>query len=161
MTTTSSMQPSARTAGRLLSLIVLPVGVALWVTLWNFGFMASLVAFAIAYGAIWLFEFGAKSKPARSDVLFLIGVIAAGVILSFLGGMVSDAWYAWTTEFNETAGFFSADFWSFVTANLTSGELWGSYIVDLLIALVFAVLGAGSLVRDLFAKDDSKSIKNA
>lgn len=156
MTEQLSTQAPNRTLGRLFSLLVIPAGVALWVLLWNWGFMASIVAFAIAYGAIWLYQAGAKTKPARKDVAFLISVIVVGVVASFLGGMVSDGWYAWTEEFSETTGFFSGEFLSFIGANFTSGELWGAYVVDILIAVVFAALGAGVLIRDLLKPEEQE-----
>ena len=68
-----------------------------------------------------------------------------------MGGVVSDGWYAWRNEFDETAGFFSADFWSFMGANLFNGELWGSYVIDIVLAVAFAALGAGGLIKDLLA----------
>lgn len=138
------------TLGRLLSLLVIPVGVALWVLLWNWGFMASIVSFAIAYGAVWLFQFGAKTTPSRGDAFFLMAVILVGVIAAFVGGMISDAWQAWKGMVFENASFFSAEFWSFVSANLfNNSELWGSYMTDILIALVFGALGAGPLIKNL------------
>lgn len=71
--------------GRLLALLIIPAGIALWVLLWKAGFIASLAAFGIAYGALWLFQSGAKRQPSRSDAYFLVGAILIGVILSFLG----------------------------------------------------------------------------
>lgn len=147
----STTQNSYVTRGRLLSLLVIPAGIALWVLLWKAGFMASLVSFGIAYGALWLFQFGAKMQPTRSDAYFLIGVILAGVILSFLGGMVSDAWVAWSEEFGETSSFFSGEFWSFVMDNFSSSELWGAYMIDILLSLLFAALGTGGMIKDLLS----------
>ncbi len=144
-----STQPVNKPLGRLLSLLVIPVGIALWVILWQLGYMASLVAFGIAYGAVWLYQLGAKCQPDRKDAYFLIGVIVIGVILSFVGGMISDGWQAWVGEFGAAASFFSGDFWSFIGESLADGQLWQEYATDILIALVFAALGAGMLMRDL------------
>lgn len=147
----STVQKSHGIQGRLLSLLVIPAGITLWVLLWRAGFMASIVSFGIAYGALWLFQAGAKEAPSRSDAYFLVGVIVVAVIASFLGGMISDGWYAWHNEFDEAAGFFSGDFWSFMTANLLEPGLWSSYTVDILLSLVFAALGAGGLIKDLLS----------
>lgn len=146
--------------GRLLALLVIPVGVALWILLWSWGFMSALVAFAIAYGAIWLFKLGAKTQPSRTDVYYLLAVIAVGVVAAFLGGMISDAWNVWSTEVASGAEFFGVDFWSFVGQNITNGDLWKSYMTDILIAIVFAALGAGVLVKDLLQanRDDTSKL---
>lgn len=147
----STAQNSDSTPGRLLSLLIIPVGILAWVLLWKAGFIASIAAFGIAYGALWLFQLGAKTQPTRSDAYFLVGVILVGVILSFLGGMVSDAWTAWSEEFSESTSFFSGDFWSFVIDNFSSSELWGAYTTDILLSLLFVALGTGGMIKDLLS----------
>jgi len=144
--------PTNNTKGVLVSLAVIPVGVALWVVLWNFGFIASLVSFGIAYGALWLYTLvSSNQQPTRRDAFLLLGVILLGVVLSFLAGMISDAWSVYT-EFVDGAQFFSADFWSFTMEGLSNPDVWSDYMVDMLISLVFAALGTGALIRGLFAR---------
>jgi hypothetical protein len=136
--------------GLLFASLAVPVAVAVWVLLWQQGYMASLVAFGLSFGAVWLFTLGAGAAPSRKSAPWLAAVIVLGVVISFLAGMASDAWYAYTNDLGGTEGFFSADFWSMYFANIFTVELWSQYVTDLLIAIVFTVLGAGSVIRDLF-----------
>ncbi len=145
------------TRGKLLALLVIPAGMALWILLWSWGFMSAIVSFVIAYGAVWLFQVGAKTTPTRADTYYLLVVILIGVIASFLGGMISDAWSVWAAEMGNEAKFLSGDFWSFVGANITNGDLWKSYSTDILIAFVFAILGAGALIKDLLQSNNSNT----
>lgn len=145
--------------GLLLASLVIPAGVALWVLLWQFGFIASIVAFGISYGAIWLYEKGAKAPVTKSVAPALLAIMAAAVILAFLGGIVSDAWYAYVNELDGKQGFFSADFWMMVADNLTRAELWSIYAVDIVISVVFAAFGAWGVVMGLLRDDTAVSKK--
>lgn len=144
-------KPTHPRRGITLSLLVVPFGVVAWVVLWQFGFIASVVAWGIAAGAVWLYKLGAAQNVTKAVAPYIMAIILLGVVLAFLGGMVSDAWAAYTSkEIGGTGGFFSADFMSFVTANLTNGELWQSYAVDILISLAFTALGAGGVIYNLY-----------
>lgn len=139
--------------GLALALLVVPIGVAMWVFLWQFGFIASVVAWGIAAGAVWLYRQGASQDVTKAVAPYVLAIIFLGVIAAFLGGMTSDAWAAYNTEeIGGTGSIFSADFISFFTSNLASAELWQGYIVDILISLGFAVLGAGGVIYGLYAK---------
>lgn len=139
--------------GLLLSLIVIPVGIALWVVIWSFGFMASFVSFAIAWLAIYLYTLGAKREVARRVAPYVLGVIITGIILAFLGGMASDAvgFYVEGTDTTQWNAILSTDYWMFFVDNLLhNGELWSSYFIDLMVAIGFGLLGCYSTVKDLF-----------
>lgn len=139
--------------GLLLSLLVIPIGIFLWVVLWSFGFMASFVSFAIAWLAIYLYTLGAKKEVTRRAAPYILTVIVAGIVLAFLGGMASDAvlFYVDGTDMSQWSAILSVDYWMFFVENLLSnGELWSSYFVDILIALAFGLLGCFSIVKDLF-----------
>lgn len=141
--------PTHPRKGLAVAALVIPVGIAAWVFLWQYGFIASVVAWGIAAGAVWLYKKASQGEVTRAVAPYLLGLILLGVILAFLGGMVSDAWAAYR-ELGGTEGFFSGEFSTFVTDNMASAELWQSYTVDILISLAFAVLGAGGIILDLF-----------
>lgn len=146
--------------GILFALLSIPVGIALWVGLWTFGFMAALVSFAIAWLAIFLYGLGAKASVSRKAAPYILGIIVAGVILAFLSGMASDAAsvYAQDTEMSTWDAVFTADYWVFFADNLFyNGALWSSYFLDIVIAVVFGVLGCFSIVKDLFVSQDKSS----
>lgn len=144
--------------GLLLASIVAPVGIAAWVILWQMGFIASIVAFGVAYGAVWLYKKGSGDDKVQKAVLPLLAIILVTVILAFLAGVVSDGWYAYTTKFEGTESFWSAEFWGFIGDNFANADLWSQYVGDIVISIAFAALGAGSIVMELVT-NRSKSQK--
>jgi len=139
--------------GLLLATLSIPVGIVLWVLLWNFGFMASFVAFAIAWLAVFLYNLGAKKDVSKRSAPYLLAIILVGIILSFLGGMALDAvrFYVEGTDLSLLQAIVTADFWSFYAGNIFSNaELWSSYTVDIIIALAFGVLGCFGIVKYMF-----------
>ena len=141
--------------GLALALLVIPLGVATWVFLWQYGFIASVVAWGIAAGAVWLYQLGASQGVTKAVVPYILAIILLGVVIAFLSGMVSDGWAAYNTEeIRGTGSLFSADFVSFFASNLSSAELWQGYSVDILISLVFTALGAGGVIYNLYAKNN-------
>lgn len=151
---------SISSKGIALASLVVPAGVTVWVVLWNFGFMASIVSFAIAYGAIWLYKTQTNGEVSKSAAFALLALIILGVVLAFIAGMVADAWLFYSKEFAD-ASLWSAEFWQFCLDNLTSVELWASYGMDLAIAIVFALLGAGYELYRLFVPEKTVAEKTA
>lgn len=143
--------------GILTALLIIPVAVGLWLLLWSFGFIASIVAFVVAYGAIWLYKVASSGRnPSKRDTYLLIAVIAAAVILSFVSGIVADAWAGYSEVVGSEADFFGEDFQSILWPILGDATIWSDYMPDLVISLVFAVLGAGSVVKDLVKPSTDK-----
>jgi hypothetical protein len=148
--------------GLLLAVLAIPAGIVVWDVLWSFGFIAALVAFGISWAAIKLYGLGAGSEPDKSAAKVLLGIIVAGVVLSFISGMAMDAQlvYSETKHVSAMQAFMSADFWNFFIGNLGYADVWGQYTTDILISLVFAGLGAFGTVRDLFVvKPEAKKAK--
>ena len=90
-TTTRNTKPIHPRRGLALALLAIPAGVTAWVLLWQFGFIASVVAWGIAAGAAWLYRIGASQDVTKAAAPYIITIILLGVILAFLGGIVSDA----------------------------------------------------------------------
>lgn len=150
------------TRGWMLSLLAIPAGIALWVLIWSFGFMASFVAFAIAWLAVYLYVYGAKAPVSRRSAPVLIGVIVVGVVLAFLAGMAVDAALAFVegTDVGQWAALTMGEFWEFYFINLSSnGEMWAAYGVDIAIAVVFGVLGCYSIVAELLKPEQPAAVK--
>ena len=148
---TPPSHPDNSRNGILLALLIIPIGVVLWDVLWGFGFIASVVSFVISAGAVRLFRLGAGAEPARKSALWLLGIIATTVILSFLSGVLLDAAKYYAAEYNvgTVQAFGMPDFWNFAAANLTNSALWGGYITDIAISIAFAALGAYSIGKRL------------
>ena len=62
--------------GVIFALIVLPLGIVAWDILWSVGFVASIVAFGVAWAAVRLYRIGSGGRITRS------GAIAVTVITS-------------------------------------------------------------------------------
>lgn len=142
--------PTHPRKGLLLSLAVIPLGIAAWLFLWQFGFIASVVAWGIAGGAVWLYSYGAKGPVTKPVLPWLLLIILIAILAAFVSGLVTDLWNGYVTELNGEEGFWSSEFWTFVWDNLTYPDFISQYIPDFLISLAFAALGAGGIVYGLF-----------
>ncbi len=127
--------------GILLALLAVPIAMILWVIIWRMGYVASLVAFALAWGVVWLYEKGAGSAPDKKSAPYLAGIIILGVIVSFAAGIVSDGHDFYTSK--DGGSLSSIDAVNAAIGQLGNGELWGSYANDAVMAFVFGAFGAG------------------
>jgi hypothetical protein len=136
--------------GALVALATVPVGVAAWVVLWGFGFIASLVAFGVAVLAMRLYLWGAGSVT-RKGAMVVLGVTVVTLLLAFFAGIVLDAAQA----FGEGSGlgawgaFRHANFWP------AFWDVWPDaapeYLPDFGLAAVFGALGSFRTLRAVFA----------
>ena len=136
--------------GTAFALLAIPAGVAVWLVLWKFGFIASIVGFGVVWAAVQLYVRGSGGVISRVGAVAILGVVVVTLLLSFLSGMVYDAasqigdlsglstWEAFTHD-----GFWSA-FWDAFPDALPS------YRKDFLIASAFGALGAFSMLRAVF-----------
>lgn len=76
--------------GFLLSLVVVPVGIAIWLVVWNLGYIASIVALVIAFGAYFLYKKGSGGRISIRGALLVALVTVATIVLAFFAGQVSD-----------------------------------------------------------------------
>lgn len=148
---------SQKRKGLLLALLAIPAGIIVWDILWNFGFIASAVAFGISWSAIKLYTLGSGAEPDKTTAKFLLGIVVVAVVLSFVSGMAMDAQvsYSQTSHASALTAFTSADFWNFFFTNLGYADLWGQYATDILVSIAFAGLGAYGVIRDLFGKSEA------
>ncbi|HUS25898.1 MAG TPA: hypothetical protein VMY99_00945 [Nevskiaceae bacterium] len=130
-------------------------GIAVWVALWEMGFIASIATFLMAWLTIWLYRKGAGTIDRRS-LYVILPYIFVGIALSILAGMIDDSLHYVTDEVNKMRHIsmleilFKSAFWSFTFDNLLhNGELWAGYTKDILISLGLGALGAYSTVRDV------------
>jgi hypothetical protein len=137
--------------GAVFSLIVIPVGIVAWVTIWNLGYIAAIVALGIAFGAFWLYKFGAGTIGIPGAIVITL-VTLLTVVLAFFSGVVWD--YAVMTA-DEVGGtvteyVFDPSFIRLVLEDLFTYGGFEFYQTDFLIALGLAALGAGGLVVRAF-----------
>src|SRR3954469_4155893 len=92
MTLPSSSSPPAENLQRgvIFALIALPAGVIVWDILWGFGFIASIVAFGIAYLAVRLYRFGSGGRVTRSGAIAIAVITIGTLIIAFISGFAVD-----------------------------------------------------------------------
>ena len=78
------------TRGTLVSLLIVPIGVVVWVLIWNLGFVAGIVGFGIAVGALFLYRFGSGGIVSRGGAVRVVLVTLATVLLAMFASVVSD-----------------------------------------------------------------------
>ena len=136
--------------GLLFSLAVIPVGIVIWTLISMTGFITSLVAFAVSAGAVWLYRKGSGGRVSFKGVIVIAAITLVTLVLALLAG------FAW----NEAAGLAEGSdvstlellstpfFWAVFGEYLP--EILGLNILNILLALVFGVLGAFSVLRAVF-----------
>lgn len=150
--TTPSLPSENIPRGTLIALLIIPAGILAWVLLWRFGIVASLVAFGIAIGALWLYRFGSGGRVSRTGAIRVTIITVVALVLAFLAGLVSDVlpMYANQRNLNPVAALTSPEFWSFFSHAL--GNNPGNVAVQLGLALVFGALGCFSVLRTAFVQ---------
>ena len=79
--------PSERVGrGVALALVALPLGVLAWLLLWTTGFVASIVALAIAMGALALYRVASGGRVGHVAAFVITLITAVGIAVSLLAG---------------------------------------------------------------------------
>jgi hypothetical protein len=136
--------------GGLLALIAIPVGVILWVVIWSFGVVASIVAFVIALAAVWLYRRGSGGIITRTGAFVVTAIVIVTLALSFYFGLVVDYARAISdqTGLDPWAVFNNRIFWP--SFNEDFGAMVQANTLNFLLALAFGVLGSFRVLRSAF-----------
>lgn len=136
--------------GTLLALLIIPVGIIVWILLWRFGLIASIVAFGISLGALWLYRLGSGGRISRTGAIRVTIITIVALALSLLAGLVSDVvpLYASQRNLDIVSALTSSEFWTFF--NHAVANNFGRLAPPLLLAVVFGVLGCFSVLRTAF-----------
>ncbi|TXN30331.1 hypothetical protein [Lacisediminihabitans profunda] len=143
--------------GTIFALLAVPVGVILWVVIWNLGVVSAIVAFVVAAAAAWLYRKGSGGRVSFTGALVISGVVLATLLLSFYFGLVSD-WVRAVVEqtrLNPIQALTDPGFWP--SFNSVFGELLKSELPSLGLALLFGLLGAFTVLRRAFASARAQS----
>ena len=79
-----ALPPENVTRGLLFSLIALPLGVILFVIIWNLGYVASIVGFAIAFAAFFLYKKGSGGRISVRGALLVGAVTLVTLAIAFI-----------------------------------------------------------------------------
>src|SRR3954449_9323889 len=101
MTLPSSSSPPAENLQRgvIFALIALPAGVIVWDILWGFGFVASIVAFGVAYLAVRLYRFGSGRAGSRHGGLAVAIITIGTLVIAFISGFAVDVVGLYSQQF--------------------------------------------------------------
>ena len=149
----SSRPPAAdETRGTIFALAIVPLGVIAWCILWNFGFIASIVGFGVALGAVFLYRMGSGGQVTRGGAIRVSVLTILTLALAFFAGIVLDALQGYSAASGETQMALVTNplFWSDFFAVLGEPDVLGSYLPDFGLALLFGVLGCFSVLRTAF-----------
>jgi hypothetical protein len=131
--------------GVAFALIVVPLGIIAWDILWGVGFVVSLVAFGIAWGALRLYRIGSNGVFGRSGAIAVAVITVATLVLAFVSGYAVEI----VGPFSKAAGtsipesLVDGRFWGIVVQAMTTGQA----LISLLIAAAFGALGCFTLLR--------------
>lgn len=145
--------------GFLLSLIVVPVGIAIWLIIWNLGYIASIVALVIAFGAYFLYKKGSGGRISIRGALLVALVTVVTIVVAFLVGILSDVVNAvaagsglgWT-EVLATPGF-----GGYVMETLSSPQVAGAVLADAGLTALFGLLGCVGVIVSAFREAKAQS----
>ena len=134
--------------GVIFALIVLPVGVVAWDILWSFGFVASIVAFGVAYLAVRLYRFGSGGRITRTGAIAIAIITIGTLVIAFISGYAVNIVGLYSTQFGTSIpeSLVAPRFWSIVFASMTTGQA----LIGLLLAAVFGALGCFGILRSAF-----------
>jgi hypothetical protein len=150
--TTPSLPSENVQRGTLMALLIVPAGIIAWVVLWQFGLVASIVAFGVAIGALWLYRFGSGGRISRTGAVRVTIITIVTLLLSFLAGLVADVvpLYASQRNIDLVSALTSSEFWTFFNHALANNI--GNVAFPLILALGFGVLGCFSVLRSAFVQ---------
>jgi hypothetical protein len=124
------LPPENRIRGLLLSLIAVPVGVILFVIIWNLGYVASIVGFVIAFGAFFLYKKGSGGRISIPGALIVAAVTLGTLAIAFIIAETSDLASVGVTwaEASRIPGFA------------------GALLADVGMTALFGLIGSGAVV---------------
>jgi hypothetical protein len=148
--------PSTKTEnfarGTVFALAVIPLGIVAWVLLWNVGFIASIVGFAVAWAAVRLYLLGSGGLVSRNGAIRISIITIGTLLLAILGGLVSDVIpiYSRVANVSWIEALFSANFWTvFQQVQGRPGGL-SDELPSILIGIGLGALGCYSILRNAF-----------
>jgi len=144
----SSLPPENVQRGVIFALLALPAGVIAWDLLWSIGFIASIVAFGVAYLAARLYRWGSGGRVTRSGAIAIAVITIGTLIIAFISGFAVDVVgeYSRITGASITESLLSSRFWSIVFTSMTAPQS----LISLLLAAAFGALGCFSILRNAF-----------
>jgi hypothetical protein len=155
--------PPAEKIGRgvLLALVALPVGVAAWLLIWSWGYIASIVALGVAILALFLYRLGSGGRVGKLGALAVTLITVGTIAIAFYAGLVFDAATAIAAEVGlswvdvVTHPLFPETFSAMLAENSDS------IVGDAVLAVIFTALGAGGVLFGVFRETKARAAAEA
>jgi hypothetical protein len=138
--------------GTVFALAVIPLGIVAWVLLWNIGFIASIVGFAVAWAAVRLYLLGSGGIVSRNGAIRISIITIGTLLLAILAGLVSDVLpiYARVAKVSWIEALISSNFWTvFQQVQSRPGGL-SDELPSILIGIGLGALGCYGILRNAF-----------
>lgn len=159
----SSYQPDAPVEdvnkGTVVALLALPAGVIVWVLVWTLGFIASIVTFAVAYLAMFLYKLGSGGTMGRAGAVRVAIITVVTLAVSIIAGLVADV----ANGIGSVTGVGPIE----ALSNPNFGQIFTAYVSDpdsglllsLGIAIVFGILGCFGVLRSAFGATATPTVQ--
>lgn len=140
------------TRGTVLALVIIPLGVVAWVAIWNLGYVAGIVGYGIAVGALFLYRFGSGGFVSRGGAVRVLLVTLATVLIALFASVVSDVVnvIASASGMSAIETFTHESFWPTFQALVADEGVIAGYAPQFAIGLGLALLGSFSTLRNAF-----------
>ena len=121
-----------------------------WVLIWTLGFIASIVTFAVAYLAMFLYKLGSGGTMGRAGAIRVAIITVVTLIASIIAGLVADVanGIASVTAGGPIEALSNPNFGEIFTAYVTDPE--SGLLLSLGIAVLFGILGCFGVLRSAF-----------
>jgi hypothetical protein len=143
----SSLPSENLQRGVIFALVVLPLGIVAWDILWSVGFVASIVAFGVAWGAVRLYRIGSGGRITRTGAIAVTVITIATLALAYVSGFIVDVVQSLMQQgASVTEALSYPPFWGYVGQAMTAPQS----LISLLLAALFGALGCFSVLRAAF-----------
>jgi hypothetical protein len=149
--------------GTIVALVTIPLGVIVWVILWNIGFVASIVAFGAAYLAVRLYRWGSGGPISRTGAIRITVITIVTMLIALFAGIVSDAAQSYSSGSGESAlsEVLSPEFWRVFWHALAQPGVLSGYAPSIILALLFGAIGCFSTLRNAFRQANPEAVAAA
>jgi hypothetical protein len=154
---TLNAPPENTGRGTIMALVIVPVGVMAWLLLWNFGFIASIVAFGIAAGAHTLYRWGSGGRVGWGGAVRILLITVATLALAFLTGLLSDFLPVWMelTSASVPESLVDPQFWEIFASSAADPR--NGVLISLLAGIGLGALGCFWVLRSVFVEARAQS----
>jgi hypothetical protein len=138
--------------GTIMALVIVPVGVMAWVLVWNFGFIASIVALFIAAGAHTLYRWGSGGRVGWGGAIRILLITVATLALAFLGGLLVDFVPLWMelTSSSVPETLVDPEFWVILASSASDPR--NGVLIALLASIGLGAIGCFLVLRSVFVE---------